>query len=214
MAHSVVLAVKRHDAVRLYLEAAFAALLATQKGRQVVVWVGWVGLCIRVHLISASLSSQAKRNKEWEAAKRIHGLVRKPFRQTLQHECKAAGVIKWVWCEINGCHSALGMREGEKGREGREREGKREKKKEKRKKVAPREVEESSAPDRAEPFCDTEWDERGFWQYNFFSSLPFFFPSLPCCLHPFYLTSSLPPFGFAFDLLFAVFLITNGKEGE
>lgn len=186
-----------------------------------VEWVGWERLCIRVHLISASLSGQAERNKEWEAAKRIHGLVRKPFRQTVQHECKAAAVIKWVWCEINGCHSTFGMREGEKWRAGRERGGKRKKEEKKRdgntEKVAPREVEKSSAPDRAEPFWDTEWDERGFWQYNFFSSLSSSLHSsavYTVFMHLHFIWPLLSLFVFAFDLPFAFFFFFSLSEKE
>lgn len=112
----------------------FAALLATQYGRQVVVWVGRVGLCIRVHLISVSLSSQAERNKEWEATKRIHGLVRKPFMQTVRHECKMAAVIKWMWCEINACHSVFWDERG-KERERWKRARERKKKNMRRRKI-------------------------------------------------------------------------------
>lgn len=196
--------------------SSFTASLATPKGRQVVVWVLWVGLCIWVHLISASLSSQAQRNKEWEVTKRIHGLVRKPFRQTVQHECKAAAVIKWVWCEINGCHSAFGIRECEKEREGKEREGKKRKREGNREKVAPREVEGGIAPGRAQPFCETEWDERRFWQNNFFSSLSFF-SSLLRHLHsfyapPFHLTSTLPPSILHLISRWPFSFIVNGEE--
>lgn len=109
---------------------------------------------------------------------------------------------------------------------GQEREGRRgeraqqntreEKKEENREKVAPREVEENSAPDKTQPFCDTEWDERGFWQNNFFS-LRFLLLFTPLTFTPFLCTSILsdlfpPSLHFAFDPLLAVFFCINVGE--
>lgn len=95
-------------------------------------------------------------------------------------------------------------RNGEEGeRKGGERRKRRRNEKGKRGRVAPREVGESSVPDGPEPFRDTDWDERRFWQYNFFSSLSFFSSPLLCSLHTVVFMHfhsiwppSLPPFLF------------------
>lgn len=175
--------------------------------------MGWEGICIRVHLISASLSSQAERNKEWEAAKRIHGLVRKSFRAEhpawMQSGCSHKVGLMWKKMAVT---PLWGWERGEK--KGRGWGG-----------GKPRGEKESGTPWRrkvvrrteASRSCDSEWDERGFWQYNFVSSL---LPS-PHLFTPLRFTQFLRAsiwsdlaspslFGFAVDLLFAA----NGSEGK
>lgn len=171
--------------------------------------MGWEGICIRVHLISASLSSQAERNKEWEATKRIHGLVRKSFRA--EHpawmQSGRSHKVGLMWKKM----AVTPLRGWERVKEGEE-EGRRRGKKQ-------REEKESGTPwsrkvvrwTEASLSCDSEWDERGFWQYNFVSSL---LPSAsfhPSALYTVFTSLNLiwPRLALLFwvDLLFAVSLL-------
>lgn len=59
-------------------------------------------LCISVHLISASVSTRARRNRSEAALSVFMALSESLLGPTSRVNAKST-LIKWLWCEINGC---------------------------------------------------------------------------------------------------------------